>query len=110
MLFITNTVRLLILISTALSVLSIEEFLQYSNNQTKFIGDEAQYNCTFNVSDNGAVYTYGAASWEYKFPSTDTFLLLGSVTPGDNFTLLTEGVELGHSSLVVENVSLLIFL
>ena len=106
MLFTPNTIQLFILLITAVPALAaISEFIESPNNQTKSIGEDAQFNCKFKVTDNGEVMIHGAQTWEYKLSSGSTFLLVGSVTEGHNFTLLKDGVVLGHSTLILNKVS-----
>ena len=106
----TNTVQLFILLFTIRHFVCLEEFIEYTNNQTKFIGEDARFNCTFSVTQNGDIIILGASYWEYKLSNDDTFRLIVTVTQEHNFTLLEEGVSLGHSALVVKKVSFYISL
>ena len=105
----TNTVQLFILLFTIRHSVCLE-FIEYTNNQTKYIGEDARFNCTFNVTQNGYMMILGASYWDYKLPNNDTFLLIGIATQEHNFTLLEEGGSLGPSAFIVKEVSFCISL
>ena len=74
--------------------------IRQPQNQTKFVGESASFECEVMLG----AFHYGASYWAYKFPQDVISTPIDESS--DNFSIINTGsIEFGHDLCILKNVS-----